>query len=215
MSKLKNCKACEKEIGTNVKKCVHCGTDQRSWFGKHKVLTTIGGIIVLSGIAGAMGGEEKTNNGTEIVQKQGEKVENKQEKIYAVNDVINTGDVEVSVTTLENKDKVGDEFFVSEPSEGGTYVILNYKMKNTSDKPVSSFSLPSIQLIDENGTKYDSDIDASSSYATEVENDQKILSDLNPGIATNGSDVFEIAKEYYETKKWFVLIDNKHKVELK
>ncbi len=45
MSKLVNCKACQKEIAKGVKKCPSCGKDQRNWFGKHKIIT---GVIVLA-----------------------------------------------------------------------------------------------------------------------------------------------------------------------
>ena len=48
---LVKCKACGKEIGKGVKKCVHCGADQRNWFSKHKVLTGILAFLVI-GIIG-------------------------------------------------------------------------------------------------------------------------------------------------------------------
>ena len=48
---LVNCKSCGKEIGKGVKKCVHCGADQRNWFSKHKVLTGILAFLVI-GIIG-------------------------------------------------------------------------------------------------------------------------------------------------------------------
>ncbi|WP_132102099.1 hypothetical protein [Dehalobacter sp. MCB1] len=44
------------------------------------------------------------------------------------------------------------------------------------------------------------------------DNNGKILSDLNPGITTVESKVFEISKELYNSGKWFVLIDNSKKV---
>lgn len=56
---LVNCKACGKEIGKGVKKCVHCGTDQRNFFGKHKIITGILVIVILGGIGSAMGGDDK------------------------------------------------------------------------------------------------------------------------------------------------------------
>lgn len=41
------CKACGKEIGKGVKKCVHCGTDQRSFVGRHKILLSIATFFIL------------------------------------------------------------------------------------------------------------------------------------------------------------------------
>lgn len=52
---LVNCKACNKEIGKGVKKCIHCGTDQRNFFGKHKIITVILALVIIGGIGSAMG----------------------------------------------------------------------------------------------------------------------------------------------------------------
>lgn len=56
-----NCKACGKEIGKGVTKCIHCGSDQRNFFGKHKIITGILVIVILGGIGSAMGGDEKAS----------------------------------------------------------------------------------------------------------------------------------------------------------
>lgn len=50
MSKLVNCKACNKEIAKGVKKCPSCGKDQRNFFGKHKILTGLAVIIIIVAI---------------------------------------------------------------------------------------------------------------------------------------------------------------------
>ena len=58
---LVNCKSCGKEIGKGVKKCVHCGTDQRNFFVKHKILTGILAIVIIGGISSAMGSGGKSS----------------------------------------------------------------------------------------------------------------------------------------------------------
>ncbi|WP_088227852.1 hypothetical protein [Desulfosporosinus sp. FKB] len=59
---LVNCKTCGKEIGENVKKCIHCGTDQRNFFLRYKIITLF--IIVCA--IGAIGrtGVAETNKPT-------------------------------------------------------------------------------------------------------------------------------------------------------
>jgi len=52
---LANCKSCGKEIGKGVKKCVHCGTDQRNFFSRHKIITGILALVIIGGIGSAMG----------------------------------------------------------------------------------------------------------------------------------------------------------------
>lgn len=55
---MKPCKECKQEISSSAKKCPSCGKDQRNWFMKHKILSFIGGIILLGIIASALGGGE-------------------------------------------------------------------------------------------------------------------------------------------------------------
>lgn len=62
--KVVSCKACGKEIGKGVKKCVHCGTDQRNFFGKHKILTGVLVIIVLIIVGSIMSSGNKTSTTT-------------------------------------------------------------------------------------------------------------------------------------------------------
>ncbi len=38
---LTKCKECKKEISSELKKCIHCGKDQRGFFRKHPILTFI------------------------------------------------------------------------------------------------------------------------------------------------------------------------------
>ncbi|MBZ9616766.1 Ltp family lipoprotein [Clostridium estertheticum] len=58
MSKLVNCKACQKEIAKGVNKCPSCGKDQRNFLGQHKILVGIV-VIVAIVIASNIGGETK------------------------------------------------------------------------------------------------------------------------------------------------------------
>lgn len=53
---MKVCKVCGKEIAKSTKKCIHCGADQRNFFGRHKILTGILVILVLIIIA-SLGGD--------------------------------------------------------------------------------------------------------------------------------------------------------------
>ena len=80
---------------------------------------------------------------------------------------------------------MGGQYFNEKASEGATLVTVNWKYKNVSEKPVGSFSQPSIKLVDAKGTEYDWDLGKSSTYATELDLGSKVLSDLNPGITVN------------------------------
>ncbi|MDD5693229.1 MAG: DUF4352 domain-containing protein [Patescibacteria group bacterium] len=194
------CPKCKEEIAKDAKKCKHCGADLRNWFVRHKIWTGVLAFILLAVIMGAAGGGNSNNSTTKVG------TDSQKETTYKVGDTISNGTFEITVTKAEVRSTIGDSFFAKSPSQGGTYVGVQYKFKNASDKPVASFSQPSFKLVDSKGTKYESDISASSSYATELKLDQKILSDLNPGITVNGADVYEINKEQYASGSWYVLV---------
>lgn len=221
MAKLVNCKACEKEIAKGAKKCPNCGKDQRNWFMRHKILTTIGAIILISIISSMGGGEESTETATtttttEETKSEETKTEAPKETIYKINDVLKVDDkAEVTVTKVEELASVGDEYLNKKASDGGTFVAVQYTIKNISKEPIGAFSLPTISLMDETETEYDSDIDATTNYAIQTDIDNsKILSDLNPNIKVTDVEVFEISKESYATGKWFITVGDQ-KIQVK
>ena len=71
---------------------------------------------------------------------------------------------------------------------------------------MNAFKFPSVKLVDSNSTTYGSDIGASADFATELNLDRKILSDLNPGITVKDASVFEINKGQFEKGGWKLLI---------
>lgn len=135
------------------------------------------------------------------------------EQVYSVGDVISTSEYELQVTDISTGTVVGSEYFNAKASDGGIYVVVSYTLKNISNKPLSAFDLPDPKLVDPSNNKYDPDLEATASYATVAKLDQKVLSDLNPGITTKGAKVFEVAKERF-SDDWKVKFD-KNVVSLK
>ena len=211
MSKLVNCKACGKEIAKGVKKCPHCGKDQRNWFRRHKILTFIGAIIILGIIISMASGGDDTSTTSNSKEKASK------ETIYKLNEPVNIDDkAEVVVTKVEEKAQVGNQYVNKKASEGGTLVAVQLTVKNISDEPLGMFSTPTFKLVDEKGTKYDSDVDATTNYAIETDiDDSKILSDLNPNIKITNVEVYEISKDSFANGKWFIQVSDKEKVQIK
>ena len=215
------CKACNADIAKGVNKCPHCGKDQRNWFMRHKVLSVIIILVVLGSIGALNGNDEKdtavktsTNDTVQTKQEttqnktETNKDESKEEQTsYKMGDVIKTDKFEITINSIEQKSQVGDEYIQKTPSEGGVYVAVQWQYKNISDKPIGSFSVPRINLLDKNKTKYSTDIDASGTFATEVNPDEKIVSDLNPGITVKSADVFEVSKDSFNQSGWKLLIN--------
>jgi len=206
MAELVQCKACGKEIAKGVKKCPNCGKDQRNWFMRHKFLSFVLAIIVLS-VVGTMfggGGEEQTSTGGN--EQTGEAPP--EEKVFGLNETVNADPAEITVTKMEEKSVIGDpDFLGKKASEGATLVAVQYKVKNVSDEPMGMFDYPTIKLVDEKGTEYDEDIEASGAYAAETGiDDSKVLSDLNPGITVTATDVYEVSKDAFASGKWYIQI---------
>jgi len=61
---MKICKSCKSEIDAKATKCPKCGTDQRNWFGRHKIITGILVVIlvfIVIGVAGSKGGSTSSS----------------------------------------------------------------------------------------------------------------------------------------------------------
>ena len=55
MSKMVKCKVCGKEISKGAK-CPNCGKDSRCFVRRHKVLTVIGGLVIIGALGSITGG---------------------------------------------------------------------------------------------------------------------------------------------------------------
>lgn len=221
MSALVKCKVCSKEIAKGVKKCPNCGKDQRNWFMQHKILTFLGAIIMLVILGNVVGGDKvdkkevNSSSDKSLTSSDNKNKDESTEESYQIGDTVNTKNMEITVSKFEELEQIGDPDFLGKIApEGATLVAIQYTMKNVSDDPIGVFSYPSINLVDEKGTKYKDDIEASSAYATETKVDNsKVLSDLNPGITVTGVDVYEVSKEKFSEGEWYIKIgDSKVKI---
>jgi len=186
---LKKCKECGKEISSKAKVCPSCGAKNKT---RSKFIGFLAVILIGIGLIwmisdGASAGSSSSGSST-ITAK--------------VNETVTTDDFEITVTSIKKLKKVGNEYFNSEPASGGIYVAIQYTYKNISNEPMTMWDTPSFYLYDSNDVKYKTDSGASMSYATELDLDEKVLSELNPGISANGADVFEVSAERIEEGLW-------------
>ena len=166
-------------------------------------------IGVISGSSGNNSDNSNSSSSTAVTESEDNSdsgpnapTSKQEEKTYVIGEAIPTDKLEITVSSVGEHDMVGGQYINEKASEGATLVVVDWKYKNVSEKPINAFSQPSIKLIDENGTEYNSDLGKSSTYAIEKDIDSKILSDLNPGITVNDAKVFEISKESFEKGEW-------------
>lgn len=207
MTDTKKCRKCKEEIPADAKVCSKCRAKQGNWFQRHLILTIILGLILLSAFGNALNGNKNQNSSPTNTNSTNNENKKTEEKIYSLGETFTLADkTEINITSMTEKASVGSQYFQSKPAEGGTYVAINWTVKNISDQPISSFSTPNIKLLSPTGVEYNYDINATSNYATEKDLDRKILSDLNPGILVNDAQVFEISSELFAQPGWQVVV---------
>jgi TM2 domain-containing membrane protein YozV len=167
------------------------------------VLIAVAGVLFII-IAANMGDSASDKSGYTY---SGSYSPQKQEIVYSIGDTLTNGRMALLVTAIRERNSVGNEFLNTTPSEGATYVTVQYKYKNISSKAIGMFSKPNVTLLDPNGNDYDSDMAASSYFAAQIGQDEKVFSDLNPGISVKSSAVYEVSKEMYQKHGWKLSID--------
>lgn len=194
---MKKCKHCKEEINKDAKRCPKCSGDLRSWIVRHPILTVLFSIIGLVIFT-------STNKGGNVSKVDSTKQAS--EMMFKVGDVVKTDDLEITITSVKERTSVGSGYFVKKPSEGGVYLTVQWSYKNISSQPIGSFDTPMIKLVDSNNTVYDSDIGTSGNFATELNLDRKIFSDLNPGILVKDATVFEVSKDLFNKDTWKIIL---------
>ncbi|MDA1652703.1 MULTISPECIES: DUF4352 domain-containing protein [unclassified Bacillus cereus group] len=136
-------------------------------------------------------------------------------QLYQLNESIKMKEIELTITKAEEKNTVGSEYIKKTVYSGGTFVAIQYDIKNITDK-TTGYALPAIRLMNEKGHKYNADEEASDKYAEETKIDSyTIHSDISPGSHVTRTKVFELLKENYDTGKWYVTIGTEYKVRIK
>jgi len=165
-SKLKNCKACQKEIAKSVKKCSSCGHDQRNIFMRHKVIT---GIIVLAliGTSGSTGNNATTpvsnSNGSVATSAQVAKAP-VEKAMYGINEAVKSNHTTVTVSKVKKLN--GSNY--DKPKSGMEFIVVTVIIKNTGTGEITynpfDFKMQNSkgQITDEAFTSIDSNTQLSS-----------------------------------------------------
>jgi hypothetical protein len=147
---------------------------------------------------------------TPVAQKAPDKITTVPPPSLKITDSFRTKKYDIQIVDVSALRSVGGDslFGTSTAAEGAMYIAVRFKYKNISTKPIGMFSSkPDIKLKSPDGTKYNSDNGASVAYAAQLNLDEKVFSDLNPGITVNSSTVFEVSQELFNPATWKVLIE--------
>lgn len=210
---MKQCKACGKDIAKGVKKCVHCGKDQRNFFMRHKIFTGILAIIALVIVVNLGDGDSEQeadtgneaeaensndNNGDNESTNAEETKENDDseevEKIK-IGDPAEIEGVTFIVNDVEETDEIDSgEEFIDNAETSGKFVILDVTVENDQDEAItidSSF----FKIITDEDKEHESSSDGDVMMAMGDEMNDFFIEDINPGIETDGKVVFEVSDD--------------------
>ncbi len=131
-----------------------------------------------------------------------------------VGEKIKTDKFEITVSSVTPRNSVGGEFINQKAGQGAVFVVVNFNYKNVSKEPINSFSVPKVKIVDPNNVAYDQAFAASAAYATEINLDKKIASDINPGISQRDAEIFEVSKEIWSKAGWKLRIEADKNIEI-
>lgn len=161
-----------------------------SWFGRHKILTAIGALIVVGIIASAAGGGSKTNTNTGSNDNKQAKTENKP-ATAKIGEVARDGKFEYTVASVEcGKTSAGTNEYLTKQAQG-QFCFVNVTVKNIGNE-AQTFDSSSQYLYDAANAKFSADGTASL-YANPQ--GSTFLNQINPGNSVSGILVFDLPKD--------------------
>lgn len=149
MSKMTNCKACGKEIAKGAKTCPSCGKDQRSFFGKHKILTVIIILIILGGIGAATGNKNEPSKVGENKTENSSNAKTPATKTFKVGDVVQLKDYKVTVNSVRK----GNGSIPPQDSNN-EYLYVDTSIENISSSEQAVSSIIMFKVQDKDGRSY-------------------------------------------------------------
>jgi len=161
-----------------------------SWFGRHKILTGIGALIVIGVIASATGGNSSTNTntgGNDNKQTEAAKSENKQ-VTAKIGETARDGQFEFTVKSVTcGKPSVTDSSGYLTKTAQGQYCLMDVTIKNIGDKQ-QYFSESDQKILNASNQQYSPD---SAATLTNGNNSNALLAQINPGNSVAGVLVFD------------------------
>ena len=185
------CNKCQEKIEKRAKVCPHCNAKRTN--------PKLAVVLISLGLFWMISDGLTASNTIETASSEG--------VAYEIGKVIKTDDFEILISRIRIRQQVGTSFLISKAPAGAQYITVEYRYKNISDEPISSWGVPTFSLYDFNDTEYQGDIGAGMSLNTELDITEKSIGDLNPGISVKGSAVYEVAKDLYKQGNWKIVID--------
>jgi hypothetical protein len=182
---MKKCKSCQTKIDDKAKKCPHCRADQRGFFRRHPIITTLLVLIVLGTFVSVSGGSNSSNVSTGAPDSttqanSGTQGGEQKDATPKVGDIAKLGEREFIVNSVRRSGAFG----YNTPTAGKEYVIVNVTIRNLGADEIT-YNPFDFKVQDANG--------AQESYTITSIDDQLKSGTLAGGGKVTGSIPFEVA----------------------
>jgi hypothetical protein len=169
----------------------------KSWFGRHKILTVLGVLILIGIIASATNSSKSNTTGNAAKSSSPAKPATKA-TTAKIGQAANDGKFAFTVNSVKcGETSVGDQYL--NRTAQGQYCRLNVTVKNIGDKK-QSLAGSDQYLFNAAGQKYSAD-DTAGFYAqaTGSSGGSTWYEDINPGNSVTGDILFDIPKDQTPT----------------
>jgi hypothetical protein len=124
----------------------------------------------------------------------------------ALNKVGKASGLEFTVTAAKTTAQIGPAGAGPKAEGGETFVVVDYTLKNTADKPLTYAERPAINLVDGKGQTYAADVVASATAGAIAKDPSGMVSDLNPRVSVRTKAAWKIEKAAFDRKTWKVVV---------
>lgn len=175
---------------------------RRSWFARHKIMTTLGVLVVIGIIASATGGSDEPQQSAgeqAVVGEDGVTTDEQEpaapaeepeavpaETLPGIGAVVADGKFEFTVTAVEPGGvRIGNDTFGQDAQ--GQFVLVHLTVRNIGTE-AQYFDGSSQELLDTQGRTHSSD----GSAAIYLDDSNSFLNQINPGNEVQGIVVFDV-----------------------
>lgn len=178
-------------MAEEVEKTEKVEKKNKSWFGRHKILTVLLALIALGVIVSATDNKKTTSNTSQSASsKTTAKTDDKKLTTAKLNEAVRDGKFEFVVKSITcGKSNVGSDYTTK--TAQGQYCLLDVTVKNIGTEAQSLFS-GNQYLYNASGSKYSAD-DTATLYAAPTTSSW--YSNINPGNSVEGVIVFDLPKD--------------------
>ena len=188
-----SCKACGTKIDKGVKKCIHCGIDQRNSLGKYTIMSGILAIIIIGGIWFSMSGDKSSATGapaastTDTPTTTPDPAEPTEEGV--------SSDVKISVTGLTSKTSIENNQYGTVKAQG-IFRIVSISLTN-NQKDALTIDSNYFKLLDDQDREFLYSPEAQIALIPSMSGKQESFfpKEVNPGMTIDLQIVFDVPKD--------------------